>query len=468
VENGKRKIIKNVLIRDFAAESKCVARVNNQVIFIENVAPGDVVDIEILKNKNKFLEGRAVKIIKYSKKRVKPFCEHYGVCGGCRWQHIGYEHQLEFKHNEVVEAFKRLGKFEIPEVRKTLGSKSTTHYRNKLEYTFTSKRWISKKEIESGDLVERNGLGFHKAREFDKIININTCHLQHEPSNAIRNSLRQFAIDHKIPFYDLIERTGFLRNLIVRTTTTGEVMVILQVSERDTKLITQIMNFLYDNFPIIGSLNYVVNNKPNDTFLDLNVVTFSGKPFITEKMENLSFRISPKSFFQTNTEQAYELYKIVREMAQLNSQDIVYDLFTGTGTIANFVSGNVRKVIGIESVEQAIEDAKINSAINNLTNVQYFAGDIKDILKKDFFDTHGKPDLVITDPPRTGMHERVVETLLRIKPTRIIYISCNPATQARDIGLMKNDYRVKEVQPVDMFPHTHHIENVVLMEKIQT
>ncbi|HLF32715.1 MAG TPA: 23S rRNA (uracil(1939)-C(5))-methyltransferase RlmD [Cyclobacteriaceae bacterium] len=463
MDKVKRKIVKNVLIRDFAAEAKCVTRINNQVVFVENVAPGDIVDLEVLRKKKNFLEGRALRVIKYSKKRDEPFCEHFGTCGGCRWQHIGYEHQLEFKRHEVIDAFQRIGKLEFPEVKPTLGSGQGKFYRNKLEFTFTSRRWLSKKEIESGQPVDRNGLGFHKAREFDKVINIRNCYLQPEPSNTIRNSLREFALEHKITFFDVQENTGFLRTMIIRTSNTGEVMVILQVTERDTRLITLLMNFLYENFPIIKSLNYVVNNKPNDTFLDLEVVTFSGKPYITERMGDLMFRISPKSFYQTNSEQAHRLYKVMKEKADPGKDDIVYDLYTGAGTIAVYLAGSVKKVIGVESVEQAVEDAKINAAINNITNVSFFCGDVKDILSKDFFEKNGRPGLVVTDPPRAGMHERVVEALLRVRPARIIYISCNPATQARDIALMKEKYVVAAVQPVDMFPHTHHIENIVLL-----
>lgn len=465
MENENRKIIKNVLIRDFAAEAKCVARVNNQVLFVENVAPGDVADIQVLKKKKNYLEGRAIRITTFSDKREKPFCSHYGLCGGCRWQHIRYDQQLLFKQKEVIEAFQRLGKLDIPEVRPVLGSEKTTLYRNKLEFTFSNKRWLSKEEIDSKVPISREGLGFHKAREFDKILDIGYCHLQAEPSNAIRNAVKAFALEQKISFYDIMTRNGLLRNLTVRTASTGEVMVILQVSERDLKSITQLMNFLYENFPIIKSLNYVVNSKPNDTFLDLDVVTFSGNPYITEKMEDLTFRISPKSFFQTNTDQAYHLYKIVRTLAALHGEETVYDLYTGTGTIANFLARKVKKVIGIELVDQAIEDAKINSAINRIENIQYFSGDISKMLNKEFFETNGKPDVVITDPPRAGMHERVVEALKRCGPSRIVYISCNPATQARDIGMMKEIYRIMEIQPVDMFPHTHHIENVVLLEK---
>ncbi len=466
MDKKEKKIYKNITIHDFAAEAKCVAKINNLVVFVENVAPGDVADIEIRKKKKNFLEGRAVKIVKYSPKRVKPFCEHYGVCGGCRWQHIGYDYQLEFKRKNVIDAFRHLGKIDIPEVKHTIGSEKNTYYRNKLEFTFSNKRWITKKELDSRMPVDRDGLGFHKAREFDKIIDIRNCYLQPEPSNTIRNSLRQFAKDNKISFYDIMEHKGFLRNLIIRTANTGEVMVILQVAERDNKLITLLMNYLRENFPIINSLNYVVNNKPNETFLDLGIMTFAGTPYINEKIEDLSFRISPKSFFQTNTDQAYKLFRIVRDLAKAGKDQIVYDLYTGTGTIANLMARDVKKVVGLELVEQAIEDARINSAINNITNVQYFAGDISKILNKEFFETNGKPDLVITDPPRAGMHDRVVEALNRIGVPRIVYISCNPATQARDIGLMKDYYKVVEIQPVDMFPHTHHIENVVLLEKI--
>ncbi len=467
MEKQERKIYKNITIHDFAAEAKCVARINNQVVFVENVAPGDVADIEIRKKKKNFLEGKAVKIVKYSSRRVTPFCEHYGVCGGCRWQHIGYNFQLEFKRRNVIDAFLRLGKIDIPEVKNTIGSEKNTYYRNKLEFTFSNKRWITKTELESRMPVDRDGLGFHKAGEFDKIIDIRNCYLQPEPSNTLRNSIRQFAIENKITFYDIMEHKGFLRNLIVRTTNSGEVMVILQVTERDNKLITMLMNFIRENFPIVNSLNYVVNNKMNETFLDLNIMTFSGTPYINEKIEDLTFRISPKSFFQTNTDQAYKLFKIVRDLAGVGKEDIVYDLYTGTGTIANLIARNVKKVIGLELVEQAVEDARINSAINNIDNVQYFAGDIVKILNKEFFETHGKPDLVITDPPRAGMHERVVEALNRIGVPKIVYISCNPATQARDIGLMKDNYKVIEIQPVDMFPHTHHIENVVLLKKTE-
>ena len=465
MENGKKKIFKNVMIRDFAAEAKCVARVNNLVIFVENVAPGDFADIEIMRKKKNFLEGRAIKINQYSDKREKPFCEHYGLCGGCKWQHIKYEHQLEFKRKNVMDAFKHLGKIEIPEVRPTIGSEKNIHYRNKLEFTFSNKRWISRQELESRLPVDRNGLGFHKAREFNKIVDIRNCYLQPEPSNTIRNALREFALENRISFYDIMEHKGFLRNLVVRTANTGEVMVILQVSERDLKLITLLMNFLHENFPIINSLNYVVNSKLNETFLDQHIITFAGTPYINEQIEDLTFRVSPKSFFQTNTDQAYVLFNVAREMAEVKETDVVYDLYTGTGTIANLIARKVNKVIGIELVEQAIEDARINSAINNINNIRYFSGDMVKILNKDFFEKNGRPDVIFTDPPRAGMHERVVEALKRIGASKIVYISCNPATQARDIALLNENYSVAKIQPVDMFPHTHHIENVVLLQK---
>ncbi len=461
----KNKIFEKVSIETVAAEGKCIARIDGQTVFVGGVAPEDVVDLHIIRKKKSYLEGKAIKLHEYSKQRVDPFCSHFGLCGGCKWQHLGYEYQTAAKRQQVIDNFQRIGKFDFPEVNPIIPSKNTTHYRNKLEFTFSSKRWLSFEEIKSEAEIDRNGVGFHIPRQFDKIVDIQECFLQKEPSNEIRNKLRKFANENRLSFYSIRENHGLLRNLVIRTSSTGQLMVIVQFGEKDDNGIKLVMDFLRISFPQIDSLYYVINLKLNETFLDQELILHSGNAFIEEKMEDLTFKIGPKSFFQTNTEQALALYTKAREMARLNGNETVYDLYTGTGTIANFIAKKAQKVIGIESVKEAIEDARENSRYNNIENCDFFVGDIKDTLTHDFFAQHGAPDVIITDPPRAGMHADVVETLLQAAPARIVYISCNPATQARDLARLTDDYIVEEVQPFDMFPHTHHLENIVSLSR---
>lgn len=461
----KPELLSAIPIEKIAAEGKCIARVDGQVIFVAGVAPGDVVDLRIVKKKKNFLEATPVKFHVYSEKRVTPFCEHFSHCGGCKWQHISYTTQLEYKQQEVVDQLTRIGKVDLPTISPIIASSKTEYYRNKLEFTFSNKRWLSTEEIKSDHVINRDGLGFHLPGQFDKILDIKHCYLQEEPSNAIRLALKNYALEKQLEFYDIQNNVGFLRNLIIRTSSVGEIMVIVQVAENREQEINSMMSFLQKEFPEISSLNYVVNTKKNETFHDLEVVCFAGKPYITEQMEDLRFRIGPKSFYQTNSLQAYELYKVARNFAGLSGNEVVYDLYTGTGTIAQFVSKQAKKVVGIEFVESAIEDAKLNADLNNIGNCTFYAGDMKDVLNEAFISKEGKPDVIITDPPRAGMHADVVQTILSINPQKIVYVSCNPATQARDLALLDAAYKVKAVQPVDMFPHTYHVENVVLLEK---
>lgn len=409
------------------------------------------------------MEGETIKFHEYSKDRIEPFCSHFGTCGGCKWQHIKYDLQKDYKQQQVVDQFERIAKVPIPEVKPTIGSAKTQFYRNKMDYTFSNKRWLTLEEIRSGAEFERNALGFHIPKMFDKIIDIDKCYLQGGISNEVRNELRSFARQHELSFYDIRNQTGLLRNLIIRTTSTNQTMVIVQFGESDPESIALVMSFLKEKFPQITSLLYVINTKGNETFHDLELVTFSGLPYIEEQMEGLKFRIGPKSFYQTNSEQAYELYKVTREFAGLKGDEVVYDLYTGTGTIANFVAKQARQVIGIEYVEAAIEDAKLNSEINGLDNTLFYAGDMKDLLNDEFIANHAAPDVIITDPPRAGMHEDVVKMLLRLEAPKIVYVSCNPATQARDVAILSEKYSVADVQPVDMFPQTYHVENIVLL-----
>ncbi len=457
----KKQTIEQLLITDVAAEGKSVARHQEKVIFVENVVPGDIVDVRITKSKKNFAEATPLFFHHLSDKRADPFCEHFGTCGGCKWQHLDYSHQLYYKQKQVKDNLERIGKLELPDTLPIIPSAETRYYRNKLEFTFSSKRWLTSEEIQVSDVIDRRALGFHIPGRFDKIIDIEHCFLQNDLSNKIRLSLREFAKDRDIAFFDLVAQTGFLRNLIVRTTSTGETMVIVQVFENKPEWLDPVMRHLSDAFPEITSLQYIINPKKNETFHDLEVVTYKGQAYIEEEMEGLRFRIGPKSFYQTNSKQAYELYKVAREFADLRGDEVVYDLYTGTGTIANFVAAGAKSVVGIEYVEMAVEDARINSAINGIENTVFYAGDMKDVLTDEFALRHGKPDVVITDPPRAGMHEDVVHTILRLAPPTIVYVSCNPATQARDLALMSEQYSVAAVQPVDMFPHTYHVENVV-------
>jgi 23S rRNA (uracil1939-C5)-methyltransferase len=457
----KNKVITNLLIERIASEGKCLGHHEEKVVFVTGVAPGDIVDVRITKGKSSFMEGEPVKFHEYSKERIEPFCSHFGVCGGCKWQHINYDLQKTYKRQQVLDQFQRIAKVSIPEVMPTLGSEKTRYYRNKLDFTFSNKKWLTLDQIRSDEEFDRNALGFHIPKMFDKIVDVDHCYLQGNISNDVRNELRAFALENKITFYDIRGQVGLLRNLIIRTTSTGESMVIVQFGENDPESTKVVMEFLNQKFPEITSLIYVINLKGNETFHDLELVTFAGKDYIEEQMEGLKFRISPKSFYQTNSEQAYNLYKVARDFAQLKGDEVVYDLYTGTGTIANFVAKQAKQVIGIEYVASAIEDAKLNSKLNGIENTLFYAGDMKDILNEEFIANHAKPDLIITDPPRAGMDEKVVEMLLRLEAPKIVYVSCNPATQARDVALLAEKYDVEKIQPVDMFPQTYHVENVI-------
>ncbi len=455
-----------VEIIDIAAEGKAIAKIDDVVLFVQQGIPGDIVDVQVSKKRKRFQEGYVVKFHKYSEKRVEAFCEHFGVCGGCKWQNLPYNEQLKFKQKQVVDQLTRIGKLELPEVTPILGSEKTTFYRNKLEFTFSNKRWLTFDEIDNDlDPKDKNALGFHVPRLFDKIIDINKCWLQGEPSNEIRNFIRKYALDNQLEFFDIKEQKGLLRNLIIRTSTTGELMVIISFFRNDAEEIKKLLQAFSDAFPQVTALMYVINQKGNDTILDQDILTFKGADHIYEEMEGLKFKIGPKSFYQTNSEQAYELYKVTRSFAGLTGNEVVYDLYTGTGTIANFIAQKAAKVVGIEYVPEAIEDAKVNSEINEITNTHFYAGDMKKVLSPELIEEHGQPDVIITDPPRAGMDPQVVETILNASPKKIVYVSCNPSTQARDLQLLDVQYQVDAVQPVDMFPHTYHVENVVLLKR---
>ncbi|MBQ8423912.1 MAG: 23S rRNA (uracil(1939)-C(5))-methyltransferase RlmD [Coprobacter sp.] len=459
-------VFEQVEITDVAAEGKAIARVNDLVVFVPYAAPGDIVDLQIYRKKHKYAEGRVIRTHQLSPIRVAPFCEHFGVCGGCKWQHIPYEYQLKYKQKQVFDNLSRIGKIPLPEFDTIKGSAQTEFYRNKLEFTFSNKSWLTTEQLAQAETFDnRNALGFHIPGMFDKVLDINKCWLQQDISNRIRLAIKQFALDNDYPFFDLREQTGLMRNIIVRTASTGEIMLIVVFFEDDKERIDRLMTFVADSFPEITSLLYIVNQKANDTITDQEVHVFRGRDYILESMEGLQFKIGPKSFYQTNSAQAYELYKVARDFASLTGEELVYDLYTGTGTIANFVARRARRVIGIEYVPEAIEDAKVNAAYNNIDNTLFYAGDMKDILTTEFIEEHGRPDVIITDPPRAGMHDDVIQTILFAAPRRIVYVSCNPATQARDLSLLDVAYRVARVQPVDMFPHTHHVENVVLLER---
>jgi 23S rRNA (uracil1939-C5)-methyltransferase len=456
-----------VEIIDIGSEGKAIAKVDGIVVFTTHVIPGDIVDLQVIKKREKYQEAKVVKIHTNSPDRIPAFCEHFEVCGGCKWQYLPYDKQLYYKQKQVFDQLKRIGKVTLPEIMPIKGSANSTFYRNKLEFTFSNRRWLTNEEVKSGAQFENmNVLGFHVQGMFDKVLNINKCWLQPDPSNAIRNSVKDYAISNNLAFYDLRNKEGFLRNLIIRSTSTGEVMVIVNFFREDPEKREALLNYLVDKFPEITSLQFVINEKGNDTILDQQLHVFKGRDHIIEEMEGLKFIIGPKSFYQTNSDQAHELYKIARDFASLSGKEVVYDLYTGTGTIACFVAARVSKVIGIEYVPEAITDARINSENNSITNTTFFAGDMKDILTNEFIAEHGHPDVIITDPPRAGMHEDVIKAILFAAPERIVYVSCNPATQARDIGMLSHNYEVTKVQPVDMFPHTHHVENVVLLEKL--
>lgn len=462
-------LLEKITITDVAAEGKALAKVNDLVVFVPYVVPGDVVDLQVKRKKNKYAEAVAVKFHEYSPERAVPFCQHYGVCGGCKWQCLSYEDQIKYKQKQVTDNLTRIGKVELPEISPILGSEKTEFYRNKLEFTFSDKRWLTEEEVKAETKYDQmNAVGFHIPGAFDKVLAIEKCWLQDDISNQIRNTIRDYAYEHGLAFYNIRNHEGLLRNLMIRTSTTGELMVLLQVrvsADKDLDDTKALLAYVAEKFPQITSLLYVVNNKCNDTINDLDVEVFKGNDHIFEEMEGLRFKVGPKSFYQTNSEQAYNLYKVARDFAGLTGDELVYDLYTGTGTIANFVSRKAKKVVGIEYVPEAIEDAKVNSAINGIENTLFYAGDMKDMLTQDFINEHGRPDVIITDPPRAGMHNDVIDVILFAEPKRIVYVSCNPATQARDLQLLDVKYKVVAVQPVDMFPHTHHVENVVLLEK---
>ena len=461
--------MRDIEITGYAAEGKALARVDDIVVFVPYAVPGDVVDLQVRRKKHSFMEAEIVSINKPSPLRTEPFCQHFGVCGGCKWQHVPYEEQLRMKQQQVFDQLTRIGKVELPEFRPILGSVKTREYRNKLDYGCANKRWLTSAELKDESL-EKNvpAIGFHITGAFDKILPIEKCHLMDDLHNEIRNEIRDYAIKQGISFFDLRQQTGLLRDVIIRNSNTGEWLVIIQFHYDETggeKEAKDLLQHVADKFPQITSLMYLDNQKCNDTIGDQEILTFKGKDHIFETMEDLKFKVGPKSFYQTNTEQAYHLYSVVRELAELTGKELVYDLYTGTGTIANFVARQARQVIGIEYVPEAIEDAKVNSEINGIQNTLFYAGDMKDILDDDFIAKHGRPDIIITDPPRAGMHPDVVKTILRAAPERIVYVSCNPATQARDLQVLDEQYKVMVVQPVDMFPHTPHVENVVLLTK---
>lgn len=458
-------ILEKILITDIAAEGKAIARIDEKVVFIPHVIPGDIVDLQVTKKKSAYFEARAIKFHEYSKDRIEPVCEHFGICGGCKWQMLPYNLQLKFKHQQVIDNLTRIGKIELPEIYPILGSKNTEFYRNKLEFTFSNKKWLTTEEMNSSQEHNMNGVGFHIPGMFDKVLDINKCWLQDDISNKLRNEIREYAVKNKLTFFDLRKQEGFLRTMVVRTSTTGELMLIMVFFHEDKIKREALLQHLAETFPEITSLLYIINSKANDTITDQEVFVYQGTDSIYETMEELRFKIGPKSFFQTNSLQAYELYKVTRDFANLSGNEIVYDLYTGTGTIANFVASKSKQVIGIEYVPEAIEDAKVNSALNKIDNTLFYAGDMKDILNQQFIIKHGKPDVVITDPPRAGMHNDVIDAILFAEPKRIVYVSCNPATQARDLNMLDFAYKVTKVQPVDMFPHTHHVENVVLLER---
>lgn len=465
----KRKqhpLLENVVITDVAAEGKAIAKVDGMAVFVPYAVPGDVVDIQLTRKKRSFAEGRVVRFEKYSENRSVPFCEHFGVCGGCKWQSLPYKEQLKYKSNQVTDNLERIGKVDLPEMTPILGAPEDKFYRNKLEFTFSNKKWLTEKEISSEkEFTQLSALGFHIPGMFDKVLDIKKCWLMDDLHNDIRNSVREFCLNNKYTFFDLRNQEGLMRTLIIRNTSIGEWMVIVVFYEDDEEKREKLMNHIKAEFPQITSLLYIINQKANDTITDQEVITWSGRDHIFEEMEGLKFKIGPKSFYQTNSEQAYHLYEIARGFAELSGNELVYDLYTGTGTIANFIARDSKRVIGIEYVEEAIADAKVNSEINGIDNTLFFAGDMKDVLNESFIDEYGRPDVIITDPPRAGMHEDVVNAILFAEPEKIVYVSCNPATQARDLSLLDLKYRVSRVQPVDMFPQTHHVENVVLLER---
>lgn len=462
----KNIFMENAEIVDISSEGKSVAKVDGMVIFVDGGVPGDVADVMITRKKNNYAEGHVVTIKKASPNRLQPKCEHFGHCGGCKWQHMNYETQLVFKQKTVSDALTRIGHLDISTMQSIFGNKENYFYRNKLEFSFSDKKWLTNEEVKSGAVIDnRNALGFHIPKMFDKILDIKNCYLQEEPSNSIRNEIRDFAIKNGLTFFGVRDKTGLLRTLMIRTSSNGEIMVLIQFFENQPDNIELLLNHLKNKFPQITSLQYVINQKGNDTLQDLETITFYGRDHIFEEMEGLKFKISAKSFYQTNSPQAYELYKITRDLCNLTGNEVVYDLYTGTGTIANFVAKKAKQVVGVEYIEDAVIDARNNSEFNGIKNTLFYAGDMKDVLNDEFVSKHGKPDVIITDPPRAGMHEDVISVILNAAPKRIVYVSCNPATQARDLAMMVGHYDIKLIQPVDMFPQTAHVENVVLLER---
>ncbi|MBO4581473.1 MAG: 23S rRNA (uracil(1939)-C(5))-methyltransferase RlmD [Bacteroidales bacterium] len=466
---GKKKkenvIIENLAITEAGSEGVCIGRHEDRVVFVSNVVPGDIADVEVYKKKHSYYLARPKNIRQYSDKREQPQCAHFGICGGCKWQNMQYQYQLYYKQKQVFDNFTRIGKFHFPDINPILPSDKIFAYRNKVEYTFADRRWLTKEELETADMNHICGVGFHLTSVFDKVLDIQYCHLHDKIGNEIRDCLKAYALEHELPFYNARSHEGLLRNIIIRNSVCGDVMVIVVFGRQD-EYVMPVMRHLHTSFPQITSLVYVINEKMNDNIADLPVYTCFGKGYMTEQMENLQFKVSPQAFYQTNAGQALKLYQTALRMADIRPADVVYDLYTGTGTIALFMARTAKKVVAVEYVESAVADAKENAAMNNIDNVVFFAGDMKDVLNEEFVTAHGRPDVIVTDPPRAGMHPDVVAQILKIRPKRIVYVSCNPATQARDIALMIPWYKVKEIQPVDMFPHTHHVENVCLLEQL--
>ncbi len=471
-KKNRHPLLEKVEITGVAAEGKALARVGNKVIFVPFAAPGDVVDIQVRKSRRSYMEGVVHHFHTFSSQRVDPFCTHFGLCGGCKWQHLPYDEQLKFKQQHVIDSLSRIGHADLTkaEVLPISGASQTTHYRNKLEYTFSNRRWLTREDIDSGRPVpQMAALGFHIPGLFDKVLDVETCWLQAEPSNEIRLAVKQHALDQGLSFFDLRANAGLLRNLIVRNTPQGQWMVVVVFGENDSLGIESVMTFLDSRFPLLTCLAYMINSKGNSSIADLDPIIWQGKhgnDHIEENLEGLRFQVGPKSFFQTNSAQALTLYQVVREFAMLSGKELVYDLYTGTGSIACFLAGNSGKVVGIEYIEEAVEHARENARINGIENAEFFAGDMAEVLSPDFIETHGSPQVIVTDPPRAGMHPRVIEQLIASEAGRIVYVSCNPATQARDVALLSSHYAVRKVKPVDMFPHTHHVESVVLLERI--
>jgi 23S rRNA (uracil1939-C5)-methyltransferase len=463
---GKKKniVLENLLVTGYAAGGKCLAKHEGKVIFMENAVPGDIVTVRLIKNKKDWAEAQVIRIISFSSERIEPFCKHFGICGGCQWQMLPYEKQLEYKHDQVLQSLKRIGKLDLPEIRPILGSEKTTRYRNKLEYTFSNHRYLLKEELADPEISNlQNAAGFHARGIFDKVVDVETCHLQDEPTNVIRRETKRWAMENGVSFYDIQRHEGFLRNLQIRLCRTGEIMVNVVFGYRDEPLQIALLNYLQNEFPAITTLLYTINPKWNDSLNDLHPIVYSGKGFVYEKLEKFLFKIGPKSFFQTNTAQAERLYQTVRSFAGLNGTETIYDLYCGTGSIGIFLSDSAKKVIGIELMPEAIADAKENALLNQIHHAAFFTGDVTEICDDTFFETHGRPDLIVSDPPRAGMSEKLIAKLLGISAEKIIYVSCNPATQARDLNLLSEKYQISAVQPLDMFPHTLHIENVTAL-----